>query len=86
MLLQVRAGHSREGEHRPRFKSRDLGDSLMDDLWQAGKGCQAGRPPSPTRTNAEERNKWLQSEPAATAALPRVIMKSQISERTCVCH
>lgn len=45
MLLQVGAARSREGERRPRFKSRDLGDSLMDDLWQAGKGSQAGRPP-----------------------------------------
>lgn len=45
MLLQVGAACSREGEHRPRFKSRDLGDSLMEDLWQAGKGSQAGRAP-----------------------------------------
>lgn len=54
MLLQVGAARSCEGEHRPRLKSRDLGDSLLEDLWQAGKGSQAGRASSPARTNAEE--------------------------------
>lgn len=45
------------------------------------KAAEWAGPPSPARTNVEDRNKSPQSEPAATAALPRVVAESQISEK-----